>query len=70
MTVLGRSAEKIKRLFGDQVAAVTWDAFTNYPKHYLTDCELILNLAGANISEKRWNDQRKQTILQSRIDAT
>lgn len=34
------------------------------------DVETILHLAGANIAEKRWTDQRKEELISSRRDST
>lgn len=32
--------------------------------------DIVINLAGSNIGEKRWNKRKKQEILASRIDTT
>lgn len=70
ITVVGRTAEKIKEIYGDNVTAVTWEQFAADGTHICQSAELVLNLVGANIGEKRWNDKRKQEILDSRINAT
>jgi uncharacterized protein len=36
----------------------------------LADVDAVVNLAGAGIGDKRWNDARKQTIMDSRVNAT
>jgi uncharacterized protein len=36
----------------------------------LADVDAVVNLAGAGIGDKRWNDERKQTIMDSRVNAT
>jgi len=33
----------------------------------LSDCDYIIHLAGAGIADKRWTDQRKKEILDSRV---
>ncbi len=37
---------------------------------YLSQCQIIINLLGANISSKRWTKAYKQEILHSRLRAT
>ncbi|MCK9426162.1 MAG: TIGR01777 family oxidoreductase [Ignavibacteriaceae bacterium] len=49
--------------------------FWDLEKQFLEDeavleCDYLLNLAGANIGEKRWSDQRKKLLLDSRIKTT
>lgn len=34
------------------------------------DCSVLINLAGENIGEKRWTDERKQVLLSSRVAST
>jgi uncharacterized protein (TIGR01777 family) len=36
----------------------------------LADVDAVINLAGAGIGDKRWNDARKQLLVDSRVDAT
>ena len=36
----------------------------------LADVDAVINLAGAGIGDKRWSDERKKTIMDSRVDAT
>ena len=36
----------------------------------LADVDAVINLAGAGIGDKRWNDERKKTVLDSRVNAT
>ncbi len=36
----------------------------------LHDCEVIINLAGASISSKRWTDKYKKILYDSRIEIT
>ncbi len=33
------------------------------------DTDIVINLAGAGIADKRWTDERKKTLLNSRLDA-
>ncbi len=67
ITVVGRSHEKIQRCFGDSVDALTWEQ-VNTEK--LSSFDAIINLAGENIGEKRWNKARKAAIVTSRTTTT
>lgn len=67
VTVIGRTKEHIRRVFGETVRAVTWDEVTS---DLLRDADAVINLAGANIGDKRWSDLRKQEIMDSRVEAT
>jgi len=51
--------------------AVPWDARTDAGwASYADGVAVIINLAGESIATGRWSDQKKQAILQSRLDAT
>jgi uncharacterized protein (TIGR01777 family) len=65
--VLGRNQQKIEKIFTDKVQSLIWSELN---ADCLANCDLVLNLAGANIADKRWSSHRKQAILSSRIDAT
>ena len=36
----------------------------------LSDCDVIINLAGAGVGDSRWTDKYKSLILSSRVDST
>ena len=67
ITVIGRSQKHIQSVFGDKVQAITWNELTSKD---LQSAEVVLNLTGAGIGDKRWTKSRKQEILNSRIDST
>lgn len=67
IAVIGRNKQKIINHFGNKVSAYEWHELS---KDILKDAELVINLAGANIGDKRWSEMRKKEILSSRIDAT
>lgn len=67
--VIGRDRQKINSFFDTSVEAITWDMFASSDA-YLQNTDLIINLAGANIGEKRWTDQRKKELIDSRINTT
>jgi len=64
--LLVRSADKARRLFGDKIRIVT-------DLEQLDSGEQIdgiINLAGEGIADQRWSEQRKQALLDSRLDTT
>ena len=65
--VIGRSKEKIERIFGDTVHARTWDRLSALDPD---EFDAIINLTGENIADHRWSDKRKQELLTSRIETT
>ncbi|MEZ4689873.1 MAG: hypothetical protein R3A12_06700 [Ignavibacteria bacterium] len=36
----------------------------------MEDADAVINLAGANVADKRWSDEYKKVIYDSRIDNT
>ena len=67
--VIGRSKLKIKNLFNSKVTAITWEEIEE-GDFDTQNIECIVNLSGAGIADKRWTNQRKDEILNSRISAT
>src|SRR3990167_1274561 len=70
VTVIGRSTATIKERFGLTVNAVSWEEFPAQAHALLRSAALVVNLAGANIGEKRWTPDRKQEIIASRIESS
>lgn len=69
--VLGRSAEKVARLFGNAVEFQAWNpASPHAPKEALQGVDAIIHLAGEGIADKRWSTSQKQRIHLSRVDGT
>lgn len=67
--VLSRDPNTVERL-PVGVRADKWDGRTGNGWHALIDADtVIVNLAGANLSDKLWSDEQKQVIRQSRLDA-
>lgn len=47
-----------------------WDpASLAYPKEAFSKADFVVNLAGANVADKRWSNQRKKEILESRTQS-
>lgn len=67
--IISRRPERIIGLPAG-VRAERWDGRTAEGWYSLADgADAIVNLAGENISSGRWTDERKHTILQSRLNA-
>ncbi|WP_214845901.1 MULTISPECIES: TIGR01777 family oxidoreductase [unclassified Exiguobacterium] len=49
---------------------VEWLTSSAAPEQQLEGIDAFIHLAGASINDGRWTEERKQTILQSRIDST
>ena len=64
ITVTSRAPEK----FPIQHAALT--AIKTDQLSSIQQIDLVINLAGAGIADKRWTDKRKQELLQSRLKTT
>ena len=70
VVALSRNPEKGQKLFGPKFSVAKWDgANASEWLEYADGAYAIVNLAGENIGSGRWTSQRKQTILQSRLDA-
>jgi hypothetical protein len=68
VTVLSRDAEKATAALG--VPAVAWDALAGpAPAEALAGRDAVIHLAGEPVAQ-RWNDERKQAILESRETGT
>jgi len=67
--VLSRRPERVIGLPAG-VRVERWDGRTAEGWYSLAEgADVIVNLAGENISSGRWTDERKRTILQSRLNA-
>lgn len=70
VVALSRNPEKGQRLFGSTFSVAKWDgANSSEWMEYADGACAVINLAGENIGSGRWTSQRKQAILQSRLDA-
>lgn len=65
--VVGRNKDKIKKIFNNQVHAITWDEL---PHLNPDEFDVLVNLAGENIADHRWSSKIKNKLLSSRIEPT
>jgi len=67
---LSRNPEMGKALLPNQVKVVKWDTKSSQGwADYADGAYAVVNLAGENIAYGTWTTERKQRILQSRLDA-
>lgn len=66
ITVLSRSSGKVGKLFADRVTPLTDLQALSESDHF----DIIINLAGAPIFDKRWTAEQKTIICNSRIQLT
>ena len=64
----GYNVQSVNRLYSDYPFA-TNDQIA-FEKQQILAADIIINLAGANISAKRWTKNRKQLIVDSRVNTT
>ncbi|GAB55299.1 epimerase family protein SH2119 [Glaciecola punicea ACAM 611] len=65
ITVISRDPSRAKRLLGDNIGTVSLGEIS-----HINDYSAIINLAGEPIADKRWTDNQKQVICDSRWDIT
>ena len=57
-------------LTDNRLTYILWDPTRHFiDVALLSDVDHIINLAGAGVAEKRWTKQRKEEIVQSRVDS-
>lgn len=70
VTVLVRNIDKAKSLFGESVQFAIWeDIYTPFklrPQHF----DVVINLMGENIADKKWTNERKKSLYNSRVDGS
>ena len=70
VTVLSRAPQRHQATLPAGVTAVRWDGKSAEGWGHLADgADALVNLAGEGIADGRWSEDRKQRILQSRVDA-
>jgi len=64
---VSRNINKLKSVFGSSVSYLDWRAFEQLSPD---EIDVVINLAGANIAEKRWSTAQKLILKTSRVQAT
>lgn len=65
ITVISRDPKRAQRLLGESIHALRLEDISQ-----VNDYDLIVNLAGEPIADKRWSDAQKQRICESRWQIT
>lgn len=63
VSVLGRTIDRLEQCFPDAHKKITWE---NLDSHDAKQFDIIINLSGSNIGEKRWTQAVKQELIESR----
>jgi uncharacterized protein (TIGR01777 family) len=67
ITAVGRSINKIKKIFNDNVSSLSWDQLD---KISADEFDIIINLSGENIAQHYWTKNTKKIIKESRVNST
>ena len=71
VVALSQSAAKVKEKFGDRVEAVEGDPTQPGPwMAKVSGCDGVVNLVGEDIFARRWNDEFKRVLRDSRLQST
>lgn len=71
VTVFSRNAEKAKSIFPNAKECVEWDyRKSDLWKSKLENSDAVVHLAGINLFAKRWNEDFKKAVLESREVST
>ena len=65
--VVSRDSKKVTQVFSDTVQFMAWEQLNS---HQTKDIDVVINLAGANIGSKKWDQNRREEIIASRIKNT
>ena len=66
LTILSRKKDKVSKFFGEDVKAVEKLKELPSDAHF----DVVVNLAGEGIANKRWSESQKRKLLESRINVT
>lgn len=64
--VLGRNLDYLASCFGPSFEKISW---TDLPRYDGKKIDIVINLCGANIAAKRWNDEIKRELIESRTSS-
>lgn len=69
--ILTRNAQKAQIQFGARATALAWDGKSSGKWiHEVNGADVVINLAGENLSGKRWTKEFKDRCWNSRVDAS
>jgi uncharacterized protein (TIGR01777 family) len=68
LLILTRSISGYNKMHG--VKMIQWDGFSmGYWAEYMNQADVVINLAGENIGSQRWSNERKNKIIESRVNS-
>lgn len=70
LSLLGRNTNKLMRLFGNDFSYYSWQEIETQNNPIVAVHDVVINLAGENIGNKRWSDTQKEALLNSRVKTT
>jgi uncharacterized protein (TIGR01777 family) len=70
LTLVGRDIQRLKRLFPHNVQYLSTQDLLDITAQHLSHQDIVINLAGENIGEKRWTAAQQARIIQSRTSLT
>lgn len=69
--LLSRNSTKVKDLFSSTVQFIEWsDYYKEFDLSSFGKIDAVINLMGENIGEKKWTNEQKKSLFNSRVDAT
>jgi uncharacterized protein (TIGR01777 family) len=70
ITIFTRSIDRAKQIIPDAADYVEWNLKLDNWQAALEGKYAVIHLAGENVMAKRWNEQHKKNIFNSRVDTT
>jgi len=69
--VLTRNPQKCNEVFNSKVTAIEWKSYNDiFDTKKLSGLDTVINLVGESLTNKRWSDNQKKEIYNSRVVAT
>jgi len=70
IVILTRSTPKPEKNSNSKIRFAQWDTQKQtIDEGVIENADVIINLAGASVSDKRWTEKRKKELIQSRVNA-
>lgn len=67
LILVGRDSKKIRDVFAFETESLTWDELMKTDPQ---EIDVVINLAGAGVSDQKWTETYKQTMRDSRLKTT